>query len=160
MDGKAAEWGTRGRETLEAPHSSQWSRCVAAKAAAFRFLAHWAYASLHPSQAALGSGPLKHPPKGETPFGNPICSSGFPRDSKGTCPFGGCARAAPSQKLATAVCLFCYGWFLGGSASKLPPKGRRPFGTPIRSPEFHGFPKEVSPLDRLALKRVRKWFIR
>ena len=39
-------------------HSSQWSRSVVAGAAALRFLAYWASASLHPPLAALGFAPL------------------------------------------------------------------------------------------------------
>ena len=39
--------------------SSQRSLCVAAKAASFNSLAHWASASLHPPLAALGSAPLR-----------------------------------------------------------------------------------------------------
>ena len=39
-------------------HSSQWSLGVAAKAASFNSLAHWASASLFPPLAALGSAPL------------------------------------------------------------------------------------------------------
>ncbi|MEE0766941.1 MAG: hypothetical protein UIK34_05235, partial [Christensenellales bacterium] len=38
--------------------SSQWSLRVAAKAASFNSLAHWASASLLPPLAALGSAPL------------------------------------------------------------------------------------------------------
>ncbi len=40
------------------PNSSQRSLCVAAKAASFNSLAHWASASLFPPLAALGSAPL------------------------------------------------------------------------------------------------------
>ena len=40
-----------------APRSSQWSLGVAAKAASFNSLAHWASASLFPPLAALGSAP-------------------------------------------------------------------------------------------------------
>ena len=40
------------------PNSSQWSLRVAAKAASFNSLAHWASASLFPPLAALGSAPL------------------------------------------------------------------------------------------------------
>ena len=38
-------------------HSSQWSRSVVAGAAALRFLAYWASASLHPALITLGSAP-------------------------------------------------------------------------------------------------------
>ena len=44
--------------------SSQRSLCVAARAASFNSLAHWASASLHPPLAALGSAP---PPPGFPP---------------------------------------------------------------------------------------------
>ena len=46
------------------PHSSQWSRCVAAGAASLRSLAHWASASLHRPLGALGSAPLPKEPFG------------------------------------------------------------------------------------------------
>ena len=44
---------------LRPPRSSQRSLCVAAKAASFNSLAHWASASLYPPLAALGSAPLR-----------------------------------------------------------------------------------------------------
>ncbi len=47
--------------------------------------------------------------------------------------------------------------YVEGSDLKYPPKGRRLFGNPVRSPEFHGFPKEVSPLDRRAAAERRLW---
>src|SRR5699024_3164405 len=43
---------------LRPPRSAQWSLRVAAKAASFNSLAHWASASLFPPLAALGSAPL------------------------------------------------------------------------------------------------------
>jgi hypothetical protein len=39
-------------------HSSARSRRIAAYAASWRFLSHWAFASLYPPQAALGSAPI------------------------------------------------------------------------------------------------------
>ena len=48
-----------------APRSSQWSLGVAAKAASFNSLAHWASASLFPPLAALGSAP---PTRGGCPW--------------------------------------------------------------------------------------------
>lgn len=39
--------------------SSQWLLRVAAKAASFNALAHWAFASLLPPQVALGSAPRR-----------------------------------------------------------------------------------------------------
>ena len=39
-------------------HSSAWSQRVAPKGASFCFLPHWAFASLYPPQAALGSAPI------------------------------------------------------------------------------------------------------